>query len=192
METKWTKANFLPAKSGLALLGVERGKQGWVVQAEGGDSSKCPACGVRSSHRHSRYWRTFKDLPAQGVAVTFRLRLGRWRCRNTNCERKIFTERIPVVATAHHQRTERLESVVQLVGHSMGGRPAERLMKRLGMAVSNDTILRRVKSETRAPSKEWWESMIGLGKRDKTTARFWWIWRAAPLQICCQKDPLSR
>jgi transposase len=59
-----------------------------------------------------------------------------------------------VVATAHRQRTERLESVVQLVGHSMGGRPAEVLMKRLGMAVSNDTILRRVKSETRAPSKE--------------------------------------
>jgi len=109
---------------------------------------------VKSSHRHSRYWRTFKDLPVQGVPLTLRVRLGRWRCRNTDCERKIFTERIPAVAVAHRQRTERLESIVQLVGHSMGGLPAERLMKRLGMAVSDDTILRRLKSTTRVPSKE--------------------------------------
>lgn len=86
--------------------------------------------------------------------MTLRLQLGRWRCRNSNCERKIFTEPIPAVAAAHRQRTERMENIVQLVGHSLGGRPAEKLMDRLGMAVSNDTILRRLKSVTRVPSKE--------------------------------------
>ena len=90
----------------------------------------------------------------QGVPVTLRLLLGRWRCRNSNCERKIFTEQIPVVAAPHRQRTERMESIVQLVGHSLGGRPAERLMNGLGMAVSDDTILRRLKSTTRVPSKQ--------------------------------------
>jgi transposase len=154
METKWTKASLLPEKSGLTLRDVEAGDKGWVVRAEGAGSSICPVCGVKSSHRHSVYWRTFKDLPVQGVPVTLRVRLSRWRCRNTNCERKIFTERIPAVAAAHRQRTERLESIVQLVGHSMGGLPAERLMNRLGMAVSDDTILRRLKSTTRVPSKE--------------------------------------
>ncbi len=108
METKWTKASLLPEKSGLTLRDVEAGDKGWVVRAEGAGSSICPVCGVKSSHRHSRYWRNFKDLPVQGVPVTLRVRLGRWRCRNTNCERKIFTERIPAVAAAHRQRTERL------------------------------------------------------------------------------------
>jgi len=100
-------------------------------------------------------------LPVQGVPVTLRLLLGRWRCRNSNCERKIFAERIPVVAAPHRQRTERMESIVQLVGHSLGGRPAERLMNGLGMAVSDDTILRRLKSTTRVPSEQL--RVVGIG-----------------------------
>lgn len=32
-----------------------------------------------------------------------------------------------------------------MIGHGMGGRPAEYLMSRLGMPVSDDTILRQIK-----------------------------------------------
>jgi hypothetical protein len=39
-----------------------------------------------------------------------------------------------------------MDQVVQLIGHSLGGRPAEKLMGRLGMAVSDDTILRHLKT----------------------------------------------
>ncbi len=132
METKWTKASFLPEKSGLTLRDVEADDKGWVVRAEGAGSSICPVCGVKSSHRHSRYWRTFKDLPVQGVPVMLRVRLGRWRCRNTNCDRKIFTERVPAVAAPHRQRTERMESIVQVVGHSLGGRTGRKTHESTG------------------------------------------------------------
>ncbi len=37
--------------------------------------------------------------------------------------------------------------IVGLLGHSMGGRPGERLMQRLGMPVSDDTILRQLKRD---------------------------------------------
>ena len=43
------------------------------------------------------------------------------------------------------RRTNRLQDVVRLIGRGMGGRPGERLLSRLGMAVSDDTILRTVK-----------------------------------------------
>jgi len=43
-----------------------------------------------------------------------------------------------------------VEEVVQLVGYGLGGRPAERLMDRLGMAVRNDTILRQLKKRAAA------------------------------------------
>ena len=43
------------------------------------------------------------------------------------------------------RRTQRLRDVIRLIGHAMGGRPGERLLSRLGMAVSDDTILRAVK-----------------------------------------------
>lgn len=43
------------------------------------------------------------------------------------------------------RRTRRVAEIVGLLGHSMGGRPGERLMGRLGMPVSDDTILRQLK-----------------------------------------------
>jgi hypothetical protein len=50
------------------------------------------------------YVRHLKDLPIQGLAVKMRLRVGRWRRRNSNCERKIFTERVPTIAAPRRLR----------------------------------------------------------------------------------------
>lgn len=88
----------------------------------------------------------------QGGPVTMHLQLGRWRCCNRRCPRKIFAERLPKLAVPLARRTDRLGEVVRLIGHAMGGRPGERLMFRLGMPVSDDTILRAVKRVNLAPS----------------------------------------
>jgi transposase len=72
-------------------------------------------------------------------------RLTRWRCRNDQCERRIFAERIPGLAAPFARRTTRLAGIVRLFGHSVGGRPSERLMSRLGMQVAHSTVLREVK-----------------------------------------------
>ncbi len=81
----------------------------------------------------------------QGSPVMLHLQVGRWRCGNGQCARKIFTERVAELAVPWAQRTNRLRDVVRLIGHGMGGRPGERLLSRLGMGVSDDTILRAVK-----------------------------------------------
>ncbi len=47
------------------------------------------------------------------------------------------------------RQTDRLAEIVRLFGHSAGGRPSERLMLRLGMRVSDSTILRRIKHHAR-------------------------------------------
>lgn len=78
---------------------------GWVLQAEGSSRAACPLCGVISLSRHSRYWRTIKDLPMLGTPVTIHVQLGRWRCRNMpvsddrilqqlGCDRKVFFEAV--------------------------------------------------------------------------------------------------
>jgi transposase len=150
MEKKWGSKSLLPEKSGLTLISVEASGSGWLIQAQGGRRSRCPVCGVESIRRHSTYWRTIRDLPVQGVPVTLRLQVGRWRCQTDECERKIFTERLPVVTAPYGQRTERLNDVSGLVAYSLGGRPAERLMSRLGMAMSDDTFLRLIKRRARS------------------------------------------
>ena len=83
----------------------------------------------------------------QGKIVTVKLRLSRWRCTHEKCQRQTFADRLPTIASPYARRTRRVAEIVGLLGHSMGGRPGERLMGRLGMPVSDDTILRQLKRD---------------------------------------------
>jgi hypothetical protein len=77
--------------------------------------------------------------------VTVRVRSQRWRCRNSDCERQTFVEGPDRTAKRYARRTGRMAELVRLLGHTAGGRTSERLLARLGMPVSDDTILRAVK-----------------------------------------------
>ena len=77
------------------------------------------------------------------------LRLGRWLCRNEQCGRKTFVERLPLVAAPMGRRTVRVAEIVRLFGHAAGGLPSERLLARLAMPVSDSAILRQVKRHVR-------------------------------------------
>ena len=138
-STAWSPA------AGLNVVSVERGDQAWTVTVDGGLPPACPRCGALSNSRHSTYSRTLRDLSAQGAPVIVRARLGRWRCRNLKCDRRIFAERLPGLAAPLSRQTSRLAEIVRLLGHSAGGRPSERLMRRLGMPVSDTTILASLK-----------------------------------------------
>ena len=83
----------------------------------------------------------------QGAAVMVRMKVSRWRCLNRKCERRTFADQLAEVVCPHARRTQRIAEFVHLFGHGTGGRPGERLMKRLGMPVSDDTILRHLKRQ---------------------------------------------
>jgi transposase len=94
---------------------------------------------------HSTYLRHLRDLPWQGQRVEIRVKTRRFRCRNRHCRRQIFAERLPGVATRRARETDRLTQNLRLVGYLLGGRPGSRLLERLGMKASRDTVLRRIK-----------------------------------------------
>jgi transposase len=123
-------------------LGVEREDPDWSVLVDCRGLAVCPVCGVRPRSRHSSYLLSLQDLAAQGTPVTIRARLTRWRCQNGHCERRIFAERLPELATPCARRTARMAGIVQLFGHSAAGRPSERLTARHGMPFGHTTILR--------------------------------------------------
>ena len=81
----------------------------------------------------------------QGVPVKIKIRVGRWRCRNTGCERQIFCQRFASVTRKRAQETNRFREIAQLLAYALGGRPGERLGRRMGLPVSDDTLLRRLK-----------------------------------------------
>jgi len=143
---------LLPESANLTLLDVHVSDQGWTVEAVGGSYANCPQCGTRSTSRHSRYICKLQDLPVQGSPTVLCMQASKWRCRNRRCTRKVFSEHIPKAMEPRARRTSRLREVVCLIGHGMDGRPGERLISRLGMPVSDDTILREVKRASSAPS----------------------------------------
>jgi transposase len=81
----------------------------------------------------------------QGAAVVVKMQVSRWRCLNRECERRTFSDQLPDIVCPYARRTQRIAELVHLFGHGAGGRPGERLMKRLGMPMSDDTILRHLK-----------------------------------------------
>ncbi|MEP7309370.1 MAG: ISL3 family transposase [Acidobacteriota bacterium] len=145
MTQSWWWREWLPNAGTLTLIGVTTTPAGTVVEADGPSFGRCPSCGRRSERRHSRYWRSLKDLPAQGRAIVLRVHVTRWRCQNGRCVTAIFADRLVGVSAARVHRTDRCRTIVHLVGHALGGRGGERLLHRLGMAVSDDTILRLLK-----------------------------------------------
>jgi transposase len=136
---------LLPKAAKLKVLRLEISERGWDVEASGDRSAKCPTCATKSRSRHSRYRRKLQDLPVQGSPVRLHLQVGRWRCGNDGCPRKIFNERVPELAVPWARRTNRLREVVRLIGHGMASGRGRDCYPRLGMPVSDDTILRAIK-----------------------------------------------
>ncbi len=107
----------------------------------------CPQCGGVSRSRHSCYCRCLQDFPWQGVSVELWVTVGRFRCGNASCPRRIFCERLPRIARAYGRQTERASEIVRLIGYVTGGLPGQRLLARLAIATSDDTVLRRVRQK---------------------------------------------
>ncbi|WP_370141689.1 transposase family protein [Bradyrhizobium yuanmingense] len=58
-------------------------------------SRSCPCCGRETRRVHSHCVRRLADLPSQGRVVEIRLHARRFRCANSQCQRRIFNERLP-------------------------------------------------------------------------------------------------
>jgi hypothetical protein len=127
------------------VTGTTRVDDGWLVSALGQGDQNCPDCGERSTSRHSWHHRRLQDMPVQGMRVTLNLRLARWRCRNQQCERQTFVGRVPETAVPAVRRTCRVIKLLQLLGHTGGGRPGELLAARFAIPASDNTILRQLK-----------------------------------------------
>ena len=70
--------------------------------------------------------------------MVVKMQVSRWRCLNRECERETFTDQLPeIVLSSRSAGPNRIAELVHLFGHGTGGRSGERLMKRLGMPVSD-------------------------------------------------------
>jgi transposase len=95
---------------------------------------------------HSRYERHLADLPSLRRSVSVHLWVRRFYCRNADCARQTFVERLPKLAMPFARRTCRLAAAQGQTGLALGGEASARLLSGLSMPVSADTVLRLVKA----------------------------------------------
>ncbi len=111
----------------------------------------CPLCGYESSRVHSRYRRTLQDLPCVGKTLRLVVQVRRFLCRNTDCARKIFAERVRDLTTSYARRTTRFTHMLSALGLALGGKAGAHLGAKLGMPTSRMTILRVLRQMASPP-----------------------------------------
>jgi len=70
------------------------------------------------------------------------LRVRRFYCRNAACPRRTFAERVPQLVAPFARRTRRLAEAQGRTGAALGGEAGARLLSRLSMPASADTVPR--------------------------------------------------
>lgn len=115
-----------------------------VVQAVQSQAC-CPKCQHPSTSLHSHYQRSIADLPWHGVAVKIQLHTRKFRCRNKLCKQSVFCERLPKVVDSYARKTVRLDVALTLLAFALGGEAGARAACGLELAVSGDTLLRRIR-----------------------------------------------
>ncbi len=104
-------------------------------------SSPCPQCAMPSSAIHSSYQRHPRDLPSVGRPIRLVFTVRKFFCRNPDCSRKVFAERLPDFIATSSRLTKRLRTSVQDIGFATCGKGGERLSDKLGMCTSDATVL---------------------------------------------------
>jgi len=110
-------------------------------------TSCCPNCHVSTSKVHSYYFRKIKDLPAfeNGVIITLQAR--KFYCCHPECILKVFTERFEKHFSPYRRGTYRLERLFLSAVLESSAKSAERLIRKMGVFVSDTTLLRIVDRE---------------------------------------------
>lgn len=84
----------------------------------------CPNCKRKSTHQHSVYERKLLDLPISGRKVIIIMQVRKYRCKNPECERKIFAEQNEYIAKRHSRITNRAINLLQNVLVEMSSQKA--------------------------------------------------------------------
>ncbi len=117
-------------------------------------AARCPLCARLSRRIYGCYVRTLADLPWCGAAVRLRIRVHKFFCDEPTCERRIFAERLDDVARVYARGTDCQRGALEWIAFALGGEAGARLARELGLLVSPDTLLNRIREAPFAEAEE--------------------------------------
>lgn len=114
-------------------------------------TAACPLCATSSATIHSRYQRHLTDVLWGTLQIRLQLTVRKFVCRNPECVRRIFTERLPNLVASYARKTTRLVTALRQIGLALGGQAGARLATRLRYQTS-PTMLRRLVRRASLPA----------------------------------------
>ena len=78
------------------------------------DEAECPYCGWISSRVHSKYVRSFQDLPIQDKKVKIIIDNRKMFCDNPDCNKKTFAEKFVFLAPKGKKSKRLLDKIVDV------------------------------------------------------------------------------
>lgn len=112
--------------------------------------SKCPICRKYSNKVHDHYTRTLSDLPVFQNKTTIILKTRKFKCLNSQCNRKVFSEQTPYFLR-YSRRTKRASKILDSLSIELTGKLGSILSKQLLIPVSSSTITRIVHRQQLPP-----------------------------------------
>jgi len=103
--------------------------------------SQCPGCGSFSTSVHDSYTRTISDLPAFQNTTIIILKTRKFKCRNSLCNRKVFSEQGTDIIR-YSRKTVRASKILDSLSIELTGKLGSLISKQLLIAVSLSTITR--------------------------------------------------
>ena len=120
----------------------EKAKTATVRLAAVAASAACPSCHTDSRSMHSRYDRIVMDLPSVGYQLSLRITVRRFRCCQSDCSQRIFTEQMPELVKPRQRRTNRLARLQTNLALDVGASAGRRICVQIGAPTSVDSLLR--------------------------------------------------
>ncbi|MFF1360027.1 transposase family protein [Streptomyces sp. NPDC058297] len=124
------------------LTRVTEAAEGPVVDAVAcGPPPHCPGCNSLASRVHSSYERGLAGLPVNGQSLTVRLRVRRFFCDRGRCPQRTFVEQVAKLSERYGRSSLRLKQWQHAVAVELGGRPGQRLCRRLRLKAGRTRLL---------------------------------------------------
>ncbi len=108
-------------------------------------TAECPLCKQLWRRIQGCYAHILADLPWCGTPVRLRVRVRKFFCDLPSCERRVFAERLEDVARVYARSTDRQREALEWIAFALGGEAGARLAHELGLIVSPDTLLNRIR-----------------------------------------------
>jgi transposase len=119
----------------------ENGKETHIYVKSQTRAGKCPKCGEESERYHATYERTIQTIPMNRKTTYAKIIAYKYDCQNENCNCKVFMEVLPFVL-ASQVRTTELNMLILAVSLFLSNEGASKVLRLIGIKVSNDTIKR--------------------------------------------------